>query len=310
MERKGIDLSTHNGAVDWNKVNGIDFAILRTGYGWEDWENQTDKRFHANKWGADSRGIPTGCYHYSYATTVDEVRREAEFLNHIIRGYTFQYPVALDLEDKVQRNLSRKALTDVAVAFCDEMERSGWFPAIYANLDWVRNRLDMSRLKSDALWLAQYNDHLSYPDCGIWQYTSTGRVSGVSGTVDRNLAFYDYPSIIREQGKNGLVTSGEGYLLLDTREYFLPPGGVYDVKATLYGAPYSSLKVYSSRDGIASVTKLDNQKYRVLGLREGVCYIVFEVWADGNKRTHASVKITVQNGVTPHGTPNSAPSTF
>lgn len=311
MDWKGIDLSSHNGVVDWKKLNGIDFAILRTGYGWGNWSDQTDQRFHANKQNADSCKIPTGCYHYSYATTVDEVRREMEFINHIIDGYTFQYPIAIDLEDKVQRNLSRQQLTDIALAFCTEMEKAGWFPAVYANLDWVKNRLDMSRLKNYTLWLAQYNTSLSYPDCGIWQYTSTGRVAGIPGAVDRNVAFYDYPSIIQQAGKNGLVSSpGERYLLVDTKEYFLPLGGTYDIKATLSGKPYNSLKVYSSRTGIASAEKLDSQKYRVRALCEGVCYIVFEVWENEKKLTHASVKITVENGISPHGASNSARSTF
>ncbi len=316
MTQNGIDVSSWQGAVDWRRVrqNGVEFAILRAGYGWENPEKQTDAQFLRNYDGAGEAGVPVGCYLYSYARTRDEARREAEFLMALAAGKRFAYPLFYDLEDASQRDLSRAQLTDVAEAFCRELEENGWFPGLYCNLDWARNRLDMARLAAYDLWLAQYRYAPTYTGpFTLWQYTSTGRVDGIAGNVDLDVCYKDYPALMAAQGKNGFPQPQpeHGSLLLDTKEYTLPPGGVYDVKAVLQGADPARMKVYFSRTGIASVQKLTAEKFRVTGLAEGVTYLMFEVYgASGRQLNHASVKFTVRRGASPAGVPNSAPSIF
>lgn len=316
MTQNGIDVSSWQGRINWQDVkeNGVGFAIPRAGYGWEDKPRQTDSQFYNNINGAKTVGIPIGCYHYSYATTRYEAKREADFLLDIIQGYQFEYPIFYDLEDKVQRDLGKDRLTEVALSFCEELEQAGYYPAVYCSLDWARSRLDMERLNRYDLWLAQYYHTVTYTGpYTVWQYTSTGRIDGITGNVDLNVCYKDYPSLIKSQGKNGFpkLQPASGYLLLDTKSYTLAPGGIYDIKATLTGADPKNMRVYSSRTGIASVRQLPNGNWRVTGIADGVSYIMFEVYdTSGRQLNHASVKITVETGAIPHGESNSSPSVF
>ena len=316
MTQKGIDISTWQGKIDWKKVKDakIDFAIPRSGYGWENRATQTDKQFYNNLDGAAANGIPVGCYHYSYATTKDQARKEADFVMELLKDRKLGYPVFYDLEDKSQLALSRSALTDIAEAFCQEIESAGYYPGIYCSLDWARNRLDMNRLSKYDLWLAQYYYAVTYTGpYTVWQYTSTGAVNGITGNVDLNVSYKDYPGLMASLGKNGYSAPQpeHGSLLLDTKSYKMPPGSIYDVKAELTGADPNRMKVYVSRTGIASVQKLSEEKYRVTALAEGEAYLMFEVYsASGRQLNHASVKITVAPGVTPGGESNSIPSVF
>lgn len=205
MSRKGIDVSVWQGAIDWNKAKaaGIEFAMIRSSYGKENKDKQTDKQFHANMQGAKAAGILCGAYHYSYATTVEEAKQEAAFFLDIIKGYSFDFPVAFDIEDKCQRDLGRDRITDIIVAFCDTVERAGYFVSLYTNLDWLNNRIDVDRVKRFDIWLAQWTDKPSFGgDFGMWQYTSDGSVDGIGGRVDMDIAYKDYASIIKSAGLN------------------------------------------------------------------------------------------------------------
>lgn len=122
---KGIDVSHHQGDIDFAKVKaaGIGFAMLRAGYGWENPEVQIDRKFYRNYQNAQKAGIPCGAYHYSYAKNAAQARLEADFFLKIIRGCRFAYPVAFDLEDKSQKSLSRQTLTDIVIAFATKWKR-------------------------------------------------------------------------------------------------------------------------------------------------------------------------------------------
>ena len=203
----GIDVSTFQGIINWSQVkaDGVRFAMIRSSYGWEDPDRQTDARFRENVEGAKQAGIPVGAYHYSYATNVEQAEKEAEFFLNIIAGSTFEYPVALDMEDASQRGLPRETLTDIAYTFLSRVEEAGYYVMLYANLDWLVNRLDMDRLSRFDVWLAQWSSDPTYTGSfGIWQYTSNGRVNGISPQVDRDISYRDYPTLIREAGLNGL----------------------------------------------------------------------------------------------------------
>ena len=202
---KGIDVSHHQGNVDFAKVkaSGIHFAMLRAGYGKENPAVQTDRKFHQNYSNALKAGLPCGAYHYSYARSAAEAKQEADFFLSIIKGCQFGYPVAFDLEDSSQANLSRETLTNIAIAFCERVEKAGYYVCLYTNPDWIKNRLDMERLKQFDLWLARYSDTPGRDGIGMWQYSSSGKVNGINTAVDLDVAYRDYPSIMKKSGLNG-----------------------------------------------------------------------------------------------------------
>ncbi len=194
---KGIDVSKHNGTIDWAKVKaaGVQFAMLRAGYG--RYDNQKDEQFEANYKGATAAGIPVGAYHYSYATTAEQAKQEAEVFLGWIKGKNLTYPVAFDIEDKKQANLGVSVISDIIRAFCETVEAAGYYVVVYANKDWLTNRIDADCKSRYDIWLAQWTSKPTYTGSyGMWQYTSDGAVDGIAGGVDMNIAYKDYPSVI------------------------------------------------------------------------------------------------------------------
>ncbi|MBQ3162163.1 MAG: glycoside hydrolase family 25 protein [Oscillospiraceae bacterium] len=206
MQYKGIDVSHHNGVVDWDKVKaaGIQFAILRCGYGRKSIK-QVDRQFERNYRECKRVGMPVGVYHYSYAKTAEDARLEADFMLELIAGKQFEYPVIFDIEDKTQQALGKKVLTDITVAFCEKIEAAGYYTAVYSNVDWFINKLDRSRLEAYDKWLAHWVTSPRWGNefGGLWQYSDSGRVDGIETAVDMNISYRDYPSIIKRAGLNG-----------------------------------------------------------------------------------------------------------
>lgn len=205
MAKKGIDVSTWQNKIDWAKVKkaGIEFALIRAGYG--RYENQIDDRFKENVNGAKAAGIPIGAYWYSYAKSASEAKQEANVFLKIIKGIKFEFPVYFDIEDNSQKDLGKNQLTEITKAFCSTVEAAGYYVGIYSSLSWLNNNLNMSALPYD-VWVAQWNDVCQYSgNYGVWQYTSKGSVSGISGSVDMNMAYQDYPEIIKNAGLNGFT---------------------------------------------------------------------------------------------------------
>lgn len=218
MEIKGIDVSHHNGTVDWDKVkaDGIKFAILRCGYGRKN-VRQIDKQFERNYRECKRVGIPVGVYHYSYAKNPEDARLEADFMLELIAGKQFEYPVIFDIEDKGQEAFGKDMLTKITIAFCEKIEAAGYYVSIYSNPDWFINKLDTERLKPYDKWLAHW---VSTPKWGnefggLWQYTDSGKVNGIETKVDMNISYRDYPSIIKRAGLNGY---GRKYVVTATKD--------------------------------------------------------------------------------------------
>ena len=212
---KGIDVSKHQGKIDWQKVKsaGVQFfAMLRAGYG--RYDNQKDEQFEANYAGAKAAGIPVGAYHYSYAKTVEQAKQEAETFLAWIKGKTFEYPVGFDIEENDQAELGKQAVSDIIRAFCEAVEAAGYYVVVYANKSWFNNYIDDDCKAKYDTWLAEWRDDgkPTYSgNVGIWQYTSDGSVSGINGRVDMNYAYKDYPAIMKANGLNGLKkTSSAG----------------------------------------------------------------------------------------------------
>lgn len=241
---KGIDVSQHNGAIDWPKVKkaGMEFAIVRAGYG--RFRNQTDKLFAQNAQGALDAGLHLGAYWFSYALTPDEAREEASLCSEVLAPYRGRlgFPVYFDYEYDSERyakehdvSPDRELRTQLICAFCAELERRGWRAGVYTNNDYLKNRVDASRLSPWELWLADYTGG---PDisCGMQQTGSTGRVDGISGNVDTDTAFTDYPALVREKGWNGFEAQTSGWTSDTTNgpenPVCIPQNSHYTVKIT------------------------------------------------------------------------------
>ena len=188
---RGIDVSNHQGTVDWNKVKaaGIDFAILKVGpvYG------KPDDSFERNAAECERLGIPYGVYYYSYARSVEDANKEADRTLAWLGGHHPSLPVYYDLEDNYilqDPNFSKDKLAQIAQTFCNRMEAVGFKSGIYANLNWLNNYLDSPSLSGYDHWVAQYNWRCDYVGSySFWQYSSSGNVPGVNGRCDMNYCF-------------------------------------------------------------------------------------------------------------------------
>lgn len=205
MDRKGIDVSKWQGDIDFKKVkeSGIDFVIIREGYGKKD-PKQIDKKFKENYQKAKEVGLNVGAYHYSYADSIEDAKLEAEFCLENIQGMQFEYPIVFDIEDKEQLKLDNRQRTDIVKAFCEEIEKHGYYAMLYCNLNWLNNYLIKDELlpKYD-LWLAQWYVKEPAISCGIWQYSSEGKIDGINGNVDLDISYKDYPNAMKYNGLNG-----------------------------------------------------------------------------------------------------------
>nr|WP_319487577.1 GH25 family lysozyme [uncultured Caproiciproducens sp.] len=194
---KGIDVSAWQGSISWSDVknSGVDFAIIRTGYGSELWDQQTDAYFNANYDGATTNGIKVGVYHFSYATTVAAAAEEARMCLSILNGRHLDYPVFMDIEDKSQRVLSRELLSSIAQTFCSAIEAGGYKAGIYSSPSIFNSNLASSILDPYDKWVAHWGvDAAKYTNpYTVWQYGSA-TVSGISGAVDQNYSYQDYSS--------------------------------------------------------------------------------------------------------------------
>ena len=202
MVKHGIDVSKHQGMIDWSKVK-TDFAILRAGFG--RYESQKDPQFERNYAGAKAAGIPVGAYWYSYAMSVEEAREEAQACMQVLEGKRFEYPVYFDIEEGRQSNLSKATLTAICEAFCDTLEKAGYFAGVYASTYWFTHKLDHARLASKyTIWLADYRaDYNKTLKRDMHQYTSSGHVAGIPWAVDLDVCTVDFPAIIKAAGLNG-----------------------------------------------------------------------------------------------------------
>lgn len=205
MKRSGIDISIWQQYPDYDKLKkdpNVDFVIAQIGYG--RYSYQKDETFEYNYKNARSRGVPIGGYWFSYANSPDDAREEARACLEIINGRQFEYPIYYDIEG----NALAGDVSGKCKAFCSELEKAGWFAGIYISRSPAMSYLDDECRTKYAMWIADYANQCYYNgDYGIWQYKSTGRVSGISGDVDMNYCYVDYPALISEGGFNGYPKS-------------------------------------------------------------------------------------------------------
>jgi lysozyme len=241
MNRRVIDVSEHQGSIDWNVVKGqIDGAILRCGFG-DDIASQDDKQWRRNADECTRLGIPFGVFIYSYATSMAQAESEAQHVLRCIKGYKLSYPVYLDLEEAG----TQSGAIQRANRFGDIIERAGYFCGVYANLNWWNNYL--GGLERFTKWVAQYNTTCDYKGSNkdIWQYTSTGRVAGIGGNVDMNECYRDFPSEIKV-GKATARPAAKPVPKPANRTYTVQAGDNLSGIAAKYGTTYQHLAQINS----------------------------------------------------------------
>ena len=202
---KGIDVSKYQGQVDWEKVkaDGIEFAILRAGYGM--YENQIDPTFERNYSECKRLGIPIGTYWYTYATSKAEAIKETEVYLKALKDKTTELPNFMDIEYEPDiKALSRQLRTDLCNTFMEKIEKAGFKTGLYCSYDWIKNWLYEKQLTKWDKWIAQYSSNCNYSgsDLAIWQYTSKGRVNGISGNVDLDYCYKQYVTEDKEETSN------------------------------------------------------------------------------------------------------------
>lgn len=204
---RGIDVSSHNGKIDWKTVksSGIEFVIIRAGYG----NSTKDKYFEANIKGAKEAGIKVGVYWFCYALNEEEARKEADYCYSVIKPYKLDLPVFYDFEYDTERyatengvKFTKHTRTATIKAFCDKMNEHVHC-GVYLNPDYIKNRLNYDGLKAYPLWLANWVDdnrtdfsvskndiNLSYGNPFMWQF-GIGYVLGIEGNVDLNYGYFE-----------------------------------------------------------------------------------------------------------------------
>ena len=239
MANQVVDVSTFQQTIDWSQVkqDGIVGAMIRAGYGF----GTVDNQYRANVTGCENNGIPYGMYHYSYATNIEDAKKEAEFFINNAKGTSPSYPLAMDVEEASQAAMGKQALTAMILAFCDVVKAAGYQPMLYTNLNWATNYIDMSQIDNAGIrvWIAQYNTTLDYKgNYFLWQYTSSGRVAGIPANVDLNYLGSDTGEITPPQPPvtdNNTYTVKAGDTLWDIAQSQLGNGSRYKEIMTLNG---------------------------------------------------------------------------
>lgn len=233
MALKILDVSRYQGKIDWEKVkaDGIVGAFLKT----VSTNNREfgglyiDPIFEYNYAECKRLGIPVGAYYYTYAQDKAYADKELALFKKAVEGKTFEYPLVVDVEDNLLKPLSADALTDLVIYALETIESWGCYAMVYTYLNYQNTELNMTRLADYDLWLAAYRDvRPTAPRHNIWQYTSSGKVDGISDNCDLNWVYKDYPSIIKANGLNGFAPEKESALSKEATRLAIGPASVGD----------------------------------------------------------------------------------
>ena len=195
--RLGVDVSSHQGDIDWNAVAaaGVEFAMVRIGFrGYAEGEINEDTKARTNIEGAKAAGLDVGIYFFSQAISPEEAAEEARWAIEFLAGYELELPLVYDWEHvwseeaRTANLVDPELLTACARSFCDTVAEAGYEPMVYFNGYQARDLYDLTALKKYGFWLAQYADAMDFPYAvDLWQYSETGAVDGIGGKVDLNL---------------------------------------------------------------------------------------------------------------------------
>lgn len=256
--KKGIDVSRYQKEIDWDKVkaSGVEFAIIRCGYG-ENLTDQDDPYWERNVSECERLNIPYGVYLYSYAKTVAGARSEAQHVLRLVSGHKLSYPIYYDIEDSSLLGLTVTEHAQIAKAFCDTIEKSGYQTGIHSFKNWFETRLTHSYFDSRERWVAQYASACTYQGTyRMWQCTNEGSIDGIKGDVDINFLIEPAPAAVSLSVKAAAynkqkltwkkVSGAAGYEIYRT--------------ASLNGK-YSKVKVVSSNVTSLSVSAVTGRTY-------------------------------------------------
>ncbi len=246
MQKRGIDVSKHQGVIDRMKAkqDGVQFAMLRAGWG----QKTVDTTFRRNAEQCTAHRIPFGVYWFSYATSPEAARKEAQACLKVIEPYQITYPVCFDFEydsvvyaQKKGVTVTRRLASDIARAFLNEVKNAGYIPCNYTNLDFSYRYFDRSVLEDYDKWAARY---CSKPKdivngASLWQYSSTGKVLGISGKVDMDYALKDYEA---EPEKKKIVSAVSVELEAAREAYKIPDMYRPVFNPAFYLAQYTDLQ--------------------------------------------------------------------
>lgn len=272
---KGIDVSRYQSDIDWQKVKaaGVQFAIIKAGYG--KYAYQEDPCFEDNIKGAYNAGIPVGVYWYSYADTVAEAKQEAEVCLTVIKPYKdkITLPVFFDQEYEPAILAAGNSIrTQCCVAFIQVIEAAGYKAGLYGSQDWLDNKIDDSQIPETAtVWVAQYGNECTYKGrYTIWQYTSSGKVNGISGRVDVN-----------EADDSLIVSTADGWNYIGENWYWYEGGKpVTNAWRKITGESGVPYWYYLGKGGVMQTgwVKINNEVFYLnpsaaYGVPEGACVI-------------------------------------
>ena len=204
-----MDVSRWQGRIDWDAVKRsgkIDGVMLRV-LGSKGGKPYVDPAFERNYAACTARGIPVGGYYYTCAVTPRQTAEELAALRAALAGKNFQMPIAIDVESAGLRVLAPEALAARVAEAASQVEAWGLYAMVYTYTNFADTALDMAALAAYDLWIADYRGTRPTRKHGMWQYTSTARVPGVSTNVDMSHAYKDYAGII---SKKGLTRLREG----------------------------------------------------------------------------------------------------
>ncbi len=190
---KGIDVSGYQGNIDWKKVKaaGIKFAIIKFGNIYDTDTNDIDSKFEINYKNAKANGLKVGIFFYNYCNEMSNLKKGLEWFFEKIKDKKLDLPIYIDMEDKSIAVETVETLTNQCNEFAKIAKQKGYKAGVYANLNWLKNELDPDKFDKDiSVWVAQYNNECQYEGkYDIWQYTSDGKVNGISGRVDMNYLY-------------------------------------------------------------------------------------------------------------------------
>lgn len=200
---KVIDVSKHNGdKIDWEKVKaaGVYGVIIRAGYG--RYISQKDKFFEQNYAGAVAAGLHVGSYWYSYADSPADAKLEAQVFLEAIKDKKFDLPVYFDIEEPKHSKMSKTICTAMCDAFCSTMEKTGYFCGVYSYDSFFTSNLYPTITQKYSQWVARLGSKPTNKH-NMWQYTWTDTIDGISGKVDSNRCYMDFPKVIKCAKLNG-----------------------------------------------------------------------------------------------------------
>lgn len=246
--KKGIDVSHYQKQIDWVKVkNVVEFSIVKIGEG--KYSNQKDEYFERNYSECKRLGIPVGVYSYAYAQSVEEAKEEAKRVIEWINNRDLDLPIYYDMENAKMEKLGKNLLTEIAIAFCHEIEKAGYWAGIYANLDWFTNYLDAEKLKKMfTLWIANvdYTHNQTKYDgmYDMFQYSWKGKVDGIIANVDMNVMYRDLITDVRnsKNAKNSNNKKSEDEIVQEVMKGLWGNGEERKQKLQNAGYEYNSIQ--------------------------------------------------------------------